>query len=325
MVAILKDRVWDTTTTTGLGALTLANAPPTGFRSFASVMSNGDTCVVTLVDRLSGQFETFTATYNSGTLSRGTWADGNTGGHIDLTAGTKDVFMSVAASDLLTRSTGAYDWTASVDVASAATCNIGAASNPLINITGTTTITAFDSVSGPKVRWVKFADSLTLTYNAVSLILPGLRSITTQAGDRALFVTETAGNWVCWEYMPRNGHPLTTGLATIASSTTTDLGSVPYQCITVSGTTTITSLGSTAPIGAIKEVTFSGALQVTHNATSLILKDATSFTTSAGDCLRFRHEGSGNWRMIGFQNAVTPAAVVPSRFGVPLAIAYGSF
>lgn len=300
MAAIKRDRIWDTTTTTGLGAITLSGSAPSGFRAFSTVMSNADTCTITIVDRTTYAWETCAATYNAGILTRGTWYDGSTGAHLDLTAGTKDVFLSVASATILTTDTNALDWSAAVDVASGTSPTpIGEAASNLVNITGTTTITAFDTVTGPKVRWVKFAGSLTLTYNATTLILPGLKSIVTQAGDRALFVTEGSGNWVCWDYMPRNGYPLTTGLATIASASTTDLGSVPYQAITVSGTTTITSFGSTAPTGAIKEVTFSGALQITHNGTSLILPDAANITTVAGDCIRFRHEGSGNWRALG--------------------------
>jgi len=326
MSAIKKDRVWDLSITTGLGAVALAGTPPTGFRTFSSVMSNGDTCTATLVDRTTGAWETFSATYNSSgnTLTRGTWLDGSTGAHLDLTAGTKDVFLSASASTIVTTDTGALDWAAAIDVASASTCAIGAAASNYVNITGTTTITAFDTVSGPKVRYVKFAAALTLTHNATTLVLPGGVNITTAAGDRALLVTEGSGNWVCWDFMPKNGHPLTTGLATIASATTTDLGSSPYQSVTVSGTTTITSFGSTAPTGVVKHVTFSGALSITYNATSMILPDGASITTAAGDCLSFKHEGSGNWRLVGSQYATTPAAIIPARYGIYLANNFGA-
>lgn len=89
---------------------------------------------------------------------------------------------------------------------------------------------------------------------------------------------------------------------TIASGTTTDLGSVPGRYVTVSGTTTITGLG-TIKAGTIKYVTFSGALTLTHNATSLILPGGVNRTTAAGDCAIFVSEGSGNWRCIDYQVA----------------------
>ena len=84
-----------------------------------------------------------------------------------------------------------------VNVASGATTNIGAATSPNVNITGTTTITAFDSVTAGIKRFVKFAGALTLTHNATSLILPGGSDIVTTAGDSAIFVSEGSGNWRC--------------------------------------------------------------------------------------------------------------------------------
>ena len=299
MAEIVRDRIRDTSTTTGLGAIALAGAPPSGFRAFSAVMSNADTATVTIYDRTTYAFETFRATYNSAgnTLTRGTWLDGSTGAHLDLTAGTKDVFIGVSAASVVTVYTG-LDWAAAVSVASATTTALGAAASNYVNITGTTTITAFDTMTATKVRYVKFAGALTLTHNATTLVLPGGENITTAAGDRALFVNDGDANWVCWDYMPKSGYPLTTGLKTIASATTTELGSTPYEAITISGTTTITSFGTTAPTGAIKSLTFSGSLTVTHHATSMILNGGASINFAAGDCAEFRHEGSGNWRML---------------------------
>ena len=187
------------------------------------------------------------------------------------------------------------------DVASAATCDIGAAATDRVRITGTTTITSLGTVVS-RLRFVHFAAALTLTYNATSLILPGALSITTAAGDAALFSSDASGNWRCLAYVRADGHPLIALQATIASAATTDLGSTTAQNITVSGTTTITSFGSSAPTGALKSVHFSGALTLTYNATSFILPGAGNIVTVAGDCGLFRHEGSGNWRCVSWQD-----------------------
>jgi hypothetical protein len=56
-------------------------------------------------------------------------------------------------------------------------------------------------------------------------------------------------------------------------------------------------------------VQFSGALTLTHNATSLILPGGASITTAAGDVAYFVSLGSGNWRCTGYQKA-SGAAVV---------------
>ena len=91
--------------------------------------------------------------------------------------------------------------------------------------------------------------------------------------------------------------------ASIASASTTDLGSTQYQSISITGTTTITAFGSSAMTGAVKFIKFAGALTLTHNATSLILPGGANITTVAGDCATVRYEGSGNWRVMFYTAA----------------------
>jgi len=100
---------------------------------------------------------------------------------------------------------GAINWAAAVDVASAATCDIGAAASNVVNVTGTTGITSFGTIAAGAMRWVKFADALTITHNGTSLILPGAANITTAAGDTAVFVSEGSGNWRCIAYQKASG------------------------------------------------------------------------------------------------------------------------
>lgn len=98
---------------------------------------------------------------------------------------------------------------------------------------------------------------------------------------------------------------------TISSATTTDLGSVPARAVTVTGTTTITGLG-TIKAGTIKFVTFSGILTLTHNGTSLILPGAANITTAAGDTAVLVSLGSGNWRCMAYQRAaLAPVSFAP--------------
>ena len=88
------------------------------------------------------------------------------------------------------------------DVASAATCDLGAVPGLLLDITGTTTITSFGTVSSGIWKVIKFEDALTLTHNATSLILPWGANITTVAGDVAIMFSEGSGNWRCLSYSP---------------------------------------------------------------------------------------------------------------------------
>jgi len=81
-----------------------------------------------------------------------------------------------------------------VSTASAATCDLGAANALFVQITGTTTIASFGTAAD-KLRFVRFAQALTLTHNAASLVLLGGASRITAAGDVGLYASDASGNW----------------------------------------------------------------------------------------------------------------------------------
>ena len=85
----------------------------------------------------------------------------------------------------------------------------------------------------------------------------------------------------------------------IASATTTDLNTATGNMVDITGTTTITGLG-TVQAGAIFFVRFTGILTLTHNATSLILPTGANITTAAADSAIFESLGSGNWRCANY-------------------------
>ena len=89
----------------------------------------------------------------------------------------------------------------------------------------------------------------------------------------------------------------------IASATTTDIGAATGNTVHVTGTTTITGLGTVAA-GTTRTVIFDGALTLTHNGTSLILPGAANIATAAGDVATFVSEGSGNWRCTQYQRTL---------------------
>lgn len=103
MAFVLKDRVRETSTTTGTGAFTLGGAPG-GYQPFSAVMSVGDTCWYAIV--LPGSaWETGIGTYTSAsTLTRTTVLESSAGGgSVTFAAGSKDVFICQPASQAQAR------------------------------------------------------------------------------------------------------------------------------------------------------------------------------------------------------------------------------
>lgn len=93
------DRVKDTSTTTGTGTLTLANSAPTGFRTFGSVLSNSDTCFYAIVGGAEWEVGIGTYTTSGTTLARTkVLASSNSNAAVNLSSGTKDVFITHPAS-----------------------------------------------------------------------------------------------------------------------------------------------------------------------------------------------------------------------------------
>jgi hypothetical protein len=94
MALVLKDRVKETTTTTGTGTLTLAGAV-TGFQAF-SVIGNANTTYYTISSSGSSEWEVGIGTYTlAGTLLARTTilASSNAGAAVNLSAGSKDVYV----------------------------------------------------------------------------------------------------------------------------------------------------------------------------------------------------------------------------------------
>ena len=96
---------------------------------------------------------------------------------------------------------------------------------------------------------------------------------------------------------------------TIASAANIDIGAAASNTVIISGTASITSLGTIAA-GAIRYLRATGAFTLTHNATSLILQGS-NITAAVGDVFRFESLGAGNWRLTGFQSASAPATYQP--------------
>lgn len=97
---------------------------------------------------------------------------------------------------------------------------------------------------------------------------------------------------------------------TIASATTTDLGTKLTNNISITGAATINSFGASAVTAQpLYFLTFTGAATLTYNATSMILPSAGNIITAAGDSAIAWYLGSGNWRVLAYYPASGQALV----------------
>ena len=101
MAIVLKDRVKETTTTTGTGTITLAGAV-SGFQSFAAI-GNGNETFYTIAGGAEWEVGIGTYTSSGTTLSRDTVLESsNSGSLVNFSAGTKDVFVTYPAERTIT-------------------------------------------------------------------------------------------------------------------------------------------------------------------------------------------------------------------------------
>ena len=105
MALVVADRVKETTTSTGTGAITLGGAEP-NFRTFSSVLSDADTTYYAIIDDNNLAFEVGLGTYASSgnTITRTTvLASSNSNNAVNFSAGTKDVFITYPADKSVNR------------------------------------------------------------------------------------------------------------------------------------------------------------------------------------------------------------------------------
>lgn len=105
---------------------------------------------------------------------------------------------------------------------------------------------------------------------------------------------------------------------TLASAATTDIGGQNSPFVEISGTTGITSLGTN--YNGPRYLRFTGALLLTHNATTLNLPGAANITTAAGDtCIAYPNSALNGWNVVQFQRV----SVTPFTIGTGLSITSG--
>lgn len=223
---------------------------------------------------------------------------------------------------------GALNFATPAAVASAVTVAIGAAPANDVTITGTTSITAFDTINSGAHRKVTFSASLTLTHSA-ALSLPTATNIVTAAGDTAEFVSLGGGNWKCLWYQRASGQsligapdptklPLAGGTLTgavnfaapvsVAAGASMDIAAAASNNVTVTGSASISTFASMAVAGAVRTLTFASTATLVHGS-ALILPGDANISVAAGDVASFLSLGLSGWRCIAYQRANGQALV----------------
>jgi hypothetical protein len=100
MAHITADRVRDTSTSTGTGNFTVSGTAPTGFRTLSAVLSVSDTFYYAIQGQGSSEWEVGLGTYSSANVFARTTilSSSNSGSVVTFSAGTKDVFLTLAAT-----------------------------------------------------------------------------------------------------------------------------------------------------------------------------------------------------------------------------------
>jgi hypothetical protein len=105
MAFVTADRVRDTSTSTSTGDFTVSGTAPTGFRTLSAVLSVSDTFYYAIQGQGTSEWEVGVGTYSSANVFARTTvlSSSNSGSLVAFSAGTKDVFLTLAASKTIQR------------------------------------------------------------------------------------------------------------------------------------------------------------------------------------------------------------------------------
>ena len=202
MALIIKDRVQETTTTTGTGAVSLGGAVTT-FVTFSSVMANADTTYYAIISSTDWEVGLGTYATSGNTLARTTvYASSNAGAAVNFAAGTKYVYVDALADRILMKD--ANNTIASPTFSGA--------------IAGTPSVATSSSLASQivTVNLGTFINNYTFPTNGAS----GTGSVATVTWAYALAVAPAIGSQVTVSGMTPTGY---NGTYTVTASTTTSV------------------------------------------------------------------------------------------------------
>ena len=233
MALIVKDRVQETTSTTGTGTLTLSGAV-SGFNTFSSAIGNTNTTYYAIVG--GAEWEVGIGTVGAGTLSRDTVLDSSTGSAVTFSAGIKNVFCTYPAGKAVTLDGTQTLTNKTLTSPTLTTPALGTpASGTLTNCTfptlnQNTTGTAGGLTGNPNISIGTLSASGVITSTVVTGTAP--LSITSTTAVTNLNADLLDGNHASAFYLASNPSGYTSNLGTVTS---------------VTGTAPVVSSGGTTP------------------------------------------------------------------------------
>lgn len=303
MAFITADRVKDTSTTTGTGNITVSGSAPFGYRTFSTVLSVADTFYYAIQGQSTAEWEIGVGTYAStNQFARTTvLASSASGSAVSFSSGTKNVFITLAAtrtlqlnpSDTPTAGSVPYGTGSTLAYTSVGTSgqflkSNGSGAPTWVTASGTGTVTSID-VNGGTTGLTASGGPVT---TSGTITLAG--TLATANGGTGGTATPTAGTIpygtgtaLAYSAVGTAGQVLTSGGAG-APTWTTVTGTGTVTSVDVSGGTTgLTYSGG--PITGSGTITMAGTLAVANGGTGI-----TSFGTGVATALGQNVSGSGS-------------------------------
>jgi len=270
MPLVVKDRVQETTTTTGTGTVTLGGAV-SGYQSFSAI-GNGNTTYYTIHGGTEWEVGIGTYTSSGTTLSRTTvLASSNSGSLVNFSAGTKNVFVTYpsfktnptqVSTTPPTNPMPGEVWLNSED---------GQTYVYYVDTDSAQWISAASGVSGPNTVTTSTTTNITGILQGNGSVVSGVTS-TTGSGNLVFATSPTL-------VTPVLGTPTSGALTNCTADGTNAVG---YRNVPISGSAKSSSYSlTTADVGKYIEVTTGGSITVPNS------------TFATGDVLSIFNNTSG--------------------------------